>query len=272
MRQHGRWGLISTNRVTGKNCFIGVTVGTRTEGLRHACVLWCQWCPWFLFITTTIQCQAVIMILITPWHPGDVRHMRATELRPRFKCVSARLRPDLQPAMGRSPLISSLCQLLLKPICHKETDKRKRRERRAEGEGVSMQNRAWGAVQTGKGNVETKIFLKVLFWGGVCVVGHAECGRGWGRAVGCHHLGVRALKVHERFGRSSEMVWGTLQKPFMMNVGYRGPLGLCHLTHRQRLNPMSTSHPTFLQVCSCLGMCSSRTQLWVSLSFLRRLM
>lgn len=31
MRQHGRWGLISTNRVTGKSCFIGVTVGTRTE-------------------------------------------------------------------------------------------------------------------------------------------------------------------------------------------------------------------------------------------------
>lgn len=82
MRQHGRWGLISTNRVTGKNCFIGVTVGTRTEGLLNAFVLWCQWCPWFLLITTTIQCQAVIMILISLWHPGDVRHMHATELRP----------------------------------------------------------------------------------------------------------------------------------------------------------------------------------------------
>lgn len=150
MRQHGRWGLISTNRVTGINCFIGVTVGTRTEGLLHACVLWCQWRPWFLFITTTIQCQAVIMILITLWHPGDVRHMHATELRPRFQCVNARLRPDPQPAMGHTPLISSLCQLLLKPICHKERDKRKRRERRAEGERVSMQNRGWGAVWMGK--------------------------------------------------------------------------------------------------------------------------
>lgn len=140
MRQHGRWGLISTNRVTGINCFMGVTVGTRTEGLLTACVLWCQWCPWFLFIPATIQCQAVIMILITLWHPGDVRHMHATELRPRFKYVSARLRPDLRPAMGHTPLISSLCQLLLKPICHKERDKMKRRERRAEGERVSMQN------------------------------------------------------------------------------------------------------------------------------------
>lgn len=32
MRQHGRWGLISANRVNGINCFIGVTVGTRTKG------------------------------------------------------------------------------------------------------------------------------------------------------------------------------------------------------------------------------------------------
>ena len=32
MRQHGRWGLISANRVNGINCFIRVTVGTRTKG------------------------------------------------------------------------------------------------------------------------------------------------------------------------------------------------------------------------------------------------
>lgn len=128
-----------------------------------------------------------------------------------------------------------------------------------------------GQFRRGKGNVETKIFLKLLFWGGVCVVGKVECGRGWGRGVGCHHLGVRALKVHERYGRSTEMVWGTLQKSLMMNLGYSGPLGLCHLTHWQLLNTTTTSHPTFLQVCNCLGMCSSRTQLCVSLNFLRRL-
>lgn len=122
-----------------------------------------------------------------------------------------------------------------------------------------------GQFGWGKGNVETKIFLKLLFWGGVRVVGNVECGSGWGRGVGCHHLGVRALKVHER-------VWGTLQKSLMMNLGCSGPLGLCHLTHRQLPNPMTPSHPTFVQVCTCLGMCSSRTQLCVSLSLLRRLM
>lgn len=151
MRQHGRWGLISTNRVSGINCFIGVTVGTRTEGLLNARVLWYQRCLWFLFITTTMPCQAVIMILITLWHPGDVRHMHATELRPCFKYVSARLKPELQPAMGSTPLISSLCQLLLKPICHKERDKMKRREKRAEGERVSMQNGEGGSIDGEKG-------------------------------------------------------------------------------------------------------------------------
>lgn len=74
------------------------------------------------------------MILITLWHPGDVRHMHATELGPRFKYVSARLKPELQPTLEHTPLISSLCQLLLKPICHKERDKMRRREKRAEGE------------------------------------------------------------------------------------------------------------------------------------------
>lgn len=150
MRQHGRWGLISTNRVSGINCFIGVTVGTRTGGLLNACVLWCQWSRWFLFITTTIQCQCVIIILITLWHPGDVRHMHAPELRPCFKYVSARLKPELQPAMGYTPLISSLCQLLLKPICHHERDKMKRGEKRAEGERVSMQNEVGGVSINGK--------------------------------------------------------------------------------------------------------------------------
>lgn len=38
MRQHGRWGLISTNRVSGINCFIGVIVGTRT-GAKCLCPL-----------------------------------------------------------------------------------------------------------------------------------------------------------------------------------------------------------------------------------------
>lgn len=48
----------------------------------------------FLFLTT-IQCQAVIMILITLWSPSDVRHVQATELRPCFKYVSATLRLEL---------------------------------------------------------------------------------------------------------------------------------------------------------------------------------
>lgn len=109
-----------------------------------------------------MRCQAVIMILIILWHPGDVRHLHATELRPCFKYVSARLKPELQPAMGYTPLISSLCQLLLKPICHKERDKMKRREKRAEGERVSMQNGGW-QYRWRKGNEETKTFLKLLF-------------------------------------------------------------------------------------------------------------
>lgn len=37
------------------------------------------------------------MILITLGHPGDVRHMHATELKPCFKYVSARLKPELWP-------------------------------------------------------------------------------------------------------------------------------------------------------------------------------
>lgn len=47
------------------------------------------------FFITTIQCQAVIMIPITLRSPGDVRHGRATELRPCFKYVSATLRLEL---------------------------------------------------------------------------------------------------------------------------------------------------------------------------------
>ncbi len=47
------------------------------------------------FFTTTIECQAVIMIPITLRSPGDVRHGRATELRPCFKYVSATLRLEL---------------------------------------------------------------------------------------------------------------------------------------------------------------------------------
>lgn len=36
MRQHGRWSLISANRVNEINCFTRVTVGTRTKGLLNA--------------------------------------------------------------------------------------------------------------------------------------------------------------------------------------------------------------------------------------------
>lgn len=47
------------------------------------------------FFTTTIQCQAVIMILITLRSSGDVKHSQATELKPCFKYVSATLRLEL---------------------------------------------------------------------------------------------------------------------------------------------------------------------------------
>lgn len=55
----------------------------------------CSYMIFFFFFTTTIQCQAVIMMLITQRSPGDVRHRRATELRPCFKYVSATLRLEL---------------------------------------------------------------------------------------------------------------------------------------------------------------------------------
>lgn len=206
------------------------------------------------------------MILITSWHPGDVRHMPATELKPCFKYISARLKPELQSAMRYTPLISSLCQLLLKPICHKERDKIKRRERREEGERVSMQNRGGGQYRQRKANVETKTFLKLLFWGGASVMGDVGCRRGWGRGVGFYRLGDQVLNVEDRDVRSSGMVWGALQKWLMMNLGYSGPQGLCHPTHlaSPHLFPnRSASHPTFLPVCNCLGMCSSRIQLCV---------
>lgn len=37
-------------------------------------------------------------------------------------------------------------------------------------------------------------------------MGDVECGKGWGRAVSCHHLGDRVLKVEDRDVRSSGMV------------------------------------------------------------------
>lgn len=147
MRQHGRWGLISTNRVSGINCFIGVTVGTRTEGLLNACVLWCQRCLWFLLITTTVSgSNNDVDNIVAPWW---CKTHACHCIRACFKYVSARLKPELQPAMGYTPLISSLCQLLLKPICHKERDKMKRKESR--GWESEYAKRRGGSIDEEKG-------------------------------------------------------------------------------------------------------------------------
>lgn len=37
-------------------------------------------------------------------------------------------------------------------------------------------------------------------------MGDVEVGRGWGRGVGCYHLGDWVLKVEDSDGRSSGMV------------------------------------------------------------------
>lgn len=144
--------------------------------------------------------------------------------------------------MGCTPLISSLCQLLLKPICHKERGRKREGERKKKW-WVGGGGHRW-RVREGKGgrggkerykqrerDVQTKKgdFPEVLDKRICCyeegqmlrVVLMVE-----GRRDGLRspweegHIGGR--RVVRRSGR----VWGAQKEWLMMNLGYSGPVGL----------------------------------------------